>query len=251
MEAPFWTSDSHNASPEPSRQPMLSRLNAAAMLGRRALPNHWDLIALGAIMAIFAAVARAYHGISMPLPPCVLPLALQGCSCDAVDSVRSMRPFRTSLTRKSPPSMTCWTCICTRAAELMLITFSFITRFSPTQTIVPPSSSSGKPGRPHPCCIPATARFNGTVWAHPPIRATRACFGRASICMACRRFRLWIRWLRIQLDRLVVNTPRSTASGCSFWPRRAIRATKHATFKPSPVIRRASSSPIFRTMCKQ
>ena len=74
MEAPFWSSDSHNAPAEPSRQPMMSRLNAAAMLGRRALPNHWDLIALGAIMAIFAAIARAYHGISMPLPPADMPV---------------------------------------------------------------------------------------------------------------------------------------------------------------------------------
>ena len=47
----------------------MSRFNAAAKLGRRALPNHWDLIALAVILAIFAAIARAYHGISAPLPP--------------------------------------------------------------------------------------------------------------------------------------------------------------------------------------
>jgi NitT/TauT family transport system permease protein len=39
------------------------------LVGRRALPNHWDLIALAVILAVFAAVARAYHGISAPLPP--------------------------------------------------------------------------------------------------------------------------------------------------------------------------------------
>jgi NitT/TauT family transport system permease protein len=46
----------------------MSRFNAVAAVSRRALPNHWDLIALAAIMAVFAAVARAYHGISEPLP---------------------------------------------------------------------------------------------------------------------------------------------------------------------------------------
>ena len=53
---------------------MFSRLNAAATLGRRALPNHWDILALGAILAVFAAVARAYHGISAPLPPASAPV---------------------------------------------------------------------------------------------------------------------------------------------------------------------------------
>ena len=33
------------------------------------MPNHWDLIALAVILAVFAAVARAFHGISAPLPP--------------------------------------------------------------------------------------------------------------------------------------------------------------------------------------
>ena len=47
----------------------MSRLNTFASAGRRALPNHWDLIALAAILAVFAAVARGYHGMAVPLPP--------------------------------------------------------------------------------------------------------------------------------------------------------------------------------------
>ena len=46
----------------------MSMMNAAASAGRRVLPNHWDLIALAAIMAVLTAIARAYHGISAPLP---------------------------------------------------------------------------------------------------------------------------------------------------------------------------------------
>jgi NitT/TauT family transport system permease protein len=46
----------------------MSMTNAAASAGRRVLPNHWDLIALAAIMAVLTAIARAYHGISAPLP---------------------------------------------------------------------------------------------------------------------------------------------------------------------------------------
>ena len=46
----------------------MSMINAAATAGRRVLPNHWDLIALAAIMAVLVAIARAYHGISSPLP---------------------------------------------------------------------------------------------------------------------------------------------------------------------------------------
>jgi NitT/TauT family transport system permease protein len=46
----------------------MSRLNAVVAVSRRALPNHWDLIALAAILAVFAAIARAYHGLSEPLP---------------------------------------------------------------------------------------------------------------------------------------------------------------------------------------
>ena len=46
----------------------MSRMTAVALVGRRAMPNHWDLIALAVILAVFAAVARAFHGISAPLP---------------------------------------------------------------------------------------------------------------------------------------------------------------------------------------
>jgi NitT/TauT family transport system permease protein len=46
----------------------MSRFVAIAAYGRRALPNHWDLVALAGILAVFVAVARAYHGISAPLP---------------------------------------------------------------------------------------------------------------------------------------------------------------------------------------
>src|SRR5271154_6897890 len=46
----------------------MSPIHALAAQGRRALPNHWDLVALAAILAGFAAIARAYHGISAPLP---------------------------------------------------------------------------------------------------------------------------------------------------------------------------------------
>ena len=46
----------------------MSMINVASPAGRRVLPNHWDLIALAAIMAALTAIARAYHGISAPLP---------------------------------------------------------------------------------------------------------------------------------------------------------------------------------------
>jgi NitT/TauT family transport system permease protein len=42
-------------------------------VGRRILPNQWDLIALVAIMAVLAGIARTYHGISAPLPPANAP----------------------------------------------------------------------------------------------------------------------------------------------------------------------------------
>jgi len=47
----------------------MSKLHAIASVSRRVLPNHWDLMALALIMAVLAAIARAYHGISAPLPP--------------------------------------------------------------------------------------------------------------------------------------------------------------------------------------
>ncbi|HEY1940929.1 MAG TPA: ABC transporter permease subunit [Roseiarcus sp.] len=46
----------------------MSKIYAIASVSRRVLPNHWDLVALALIMAGLAAIARAYHGISAPLP---------------------------------------------------------------------------------------------------------------------------------------------------------------------------------------
>jgi NitT/TauT family transport system permease protein len=52
----------------------MSKLYSIASVSRRVLPNHWDLIALAVIMAVLAAIARAYHGISAPLPPANVPV---------------------------------------------------------------------------------------------------------------------------------------------------------------------------------
>ncbi len=41
--------------------------------GRRILPNHWDLVALAVILAVLVGIARAFHGISAPLPPAEAP----------------------------------------------------------------------------------------------------------------------------------------------------------------------------------
>ena len=46
----------------------MSRLTIIASLGRRALPNHWDLVALAAVLAALVAVVRAFHGVTAPLP---------------------------------------------------------------------------------------------------------------------------------------------------------------------------------------
>ena len=46
----------------------MSRLTIIASLGRRALPNHWDIVALAAVMAALVAVVRAFHGVTAPLP---------------------------------------------------------------------------------------------------------------------------------------------------------------------------------------
>ncbi len=43
------------------------RFYALASAGRRALPNHWDLIAFAFVMAVLVAVGRAYHGVTAPL----------------------------------------------------------------------------------------------------------------------------------------------------------------------------------------
>src|SRR5580698_6281576 len=46
----------------------MSRLTNIASVGRRALPNHWDLLAFFAIMAALVAVVRGFHGMAVPLP---------------------------------------------------------------------------------------------------------------------------------------------------------------------------------------
>jgi len=43
-------------------------LTSIASVGRRVLPNQWDLIAFAGIMAVLTAIAKSYHGISAPLP---------------------------------------------------------------------------------------------------------------------------------------------------------------------------------------
>jgi NitT/TauT family transport system permease protein len=37
-------------------------------VGRRALPNHWDVVALIAIMAFLVGIVRGFHGMAAPLP---------------------------------------------------------------------------------------------------------------------------------------------------------------------------------------
>lgn len=51
----------------------MSRITSIASVSRRVLPNHWDLVAFAVILAALAAIARAYHGISAPLPPANAP----------------------------------------------------------------------------------------------------------------------------------------------------------------------------------
>lgn len=46
----------------------MSRFYAFSTLGRKALPNVWDLVAFSAVIAIFVAISRASHGILAPLP---------------------------------------------------------------------------------------------------------------------------------------------------------------------------------------
>ena len=46
----------------------MTRFETIASVGRRALPNHWDVLALGAIMAAFVGVVHAFHGMNVPLP---------------------------------------------------------------------------------------------------------------------------------------------------------------------------------------
>jgi NitT/TauT family transport system permease protein len=46
---------------------MLSRFVAFTSLGRKALPNQYDLFAFALIFAVFVAITRASHGLSLPL----------------------------------------------------------------------------------------------------------------------------------------------------------------------------------------
>ena len=48
---------------------MPSRFVAFTSLGRKALPNQWDIAALAIVLAIFVAVAQGSHGLTAPLPP--------------------------------------------------------------------------------------------------------------------------------------------------------------------------------------
>src|SRR5471030_2685741 len=51
-----------------SRINLMSRLTNIASVGRRALPNHWDVLAFLAIIAALVGVVRGYHGMAVPLP---------------------------------------------------------------------------------------------------------------------------------------------------------------------------------------
>jgi NitT/TauT family transport system permease protein len=57
-----------NLRPSSSRINVMSRLTNIASVGRRALPNHWDVLAFLAIMAALVGVVRGYHGMAVPLP---------------------------------------------------------------------------------------------------------------------------------------------------------------------------------------
>ena len=46
---------------------MFSRFVAFTSLGRTALPNQYDFFAFGLIIASFAAIAHASHGLNLPL----------------------------------------------------------------------------------------------------------------------------------------------------------------------------------------
>ncbi len=48
---------------------MASKFVAFTSLGRRALPNQWDLIALSLIFGLFVLVVRGSHDMTAPLPP--------------------------------------------------------------------------------------------------------------------------------------------------------------------------------------
>jgi NitT/TauT family transport system permease protein len=47
---------------------MVSRFVAFTSLGRKALPNQWDIAALAIVLAIFVAIVQGSHGLTAPLP---------------------------------------------------------------------------------------------------------------------------------------------------------------------------------------
>ncbi|RFB80049.1 ABC transporter permease [Methylovirgula sp. 4M-Z18] len=47
---------------------MLPRFASLSTMSRRALPNHWDLIAMAIIFSIIIAITKGAHGINAPLP---------------------------------------------------------------------------------------------------------------------------------------------------------------------------------------
>jgi NitT/TauT family transport system permease protein len=51
----------------------MTRLETIASVGRRALPNQWDVLALGAVLAIFVSIVHAFHGMNAPLPASTQP----------------------------------------------------------------------------------------------------------------------------------------------------------------------------------
>ena len=55
----------------------MSRLTNIASVGRRALPNHWDVLAFVAIMAVLVATVRGYHGMAVPLPAADEPVVIK------------------------------------------------------------------------------------------------------------------------------------------------------------------------------
>ncbi len=70
MSFPIWSTDSRSgAEVKGAGGSSMSRFYTFAAFGRRALPNHWDVVAFAAVIAVLAAIARAYHGIAAPLPP--------------------------------------------------------------------------------------------------------------------------------------------------------------------------------------
>ena len=62
----------------------MSRMTTIASVGRRALPNHWDVVALAAVMAALVGIVQAFHGMAVPLP---------GASATAISLKYSALPY--------------------------------------------------------------------------------------------------------------------------------------------------------------